>query len=85
MTGTHRKTIETVFISPVFRSLKWSLIETLLLVALGAEVIEGRGSRVGFILQGERVDFHRPHPGKEAKPYQIRAVREFLERIGIEP
>ncbi|WP_244506644.1 hypothetical protein [Phyllobacterium sp. YR620] len=29
--------------------------------------------------------FHRPHPTKEAKRYQVRAARAFLERIGIEP
>ena len=32
-----------------------------------------------------RADFHRPHPNKEAKPYQVRAVREFLQQLEIEP
>jgi len=31
-----------------------------------------------------RADFHRPHPGKEAKPYQVRTVREFLKQFGYE-
>lgn len=84
MNNKHRKTLESVFAIPVPLSLEWSRIEALF-VALGAEVIEGAGSRVGFRLQGERADFHRPHPGKEAKPYQIRATREFLERIGVKP
>lgn len=84
MNSKHRKTLEAVFSTPVPVSLEWSRIEALF-VALGAEVIEGNGSRVGFKLQGERADFHRPHPGKEAKPYQVRATREFLERIGVKP
>lgn len=84
MNNKHRKTLESVFSTPVPASLEWSRIEALF-VALGAEVIEGAGSRVGFKLQGERADFHRPHPGKEAKPYQVRATREFLERIGVKP
>lgn len=84
MNSKHRKTLGAIFSTPVPASLEWSRIEALF-VALGAEVIEGSGSRVGFRLQGERADFHRPHPGKEAKPYQVRATREFLERIGVKP
>ena len=34
---------------------------------------------------GEVEMFHRPHPTKEAKRYQIRAVRAFLELIGVAP
>lgn len=29
--------------------------------------------------------FHRPHPRKEAKPYQVRDARRFLEQIGVTP
>ncbi|MBE2236179.1 MAG: type II toxin-antitoxin system HicA family toxin [Caldilineaceae bacterium] len=47
--------------------------------------MEGSGSRVAFVLQGKRADFHRPHPGKEAKRYQVRAMREFLEFAGVTP
>jgi hypothetical protein len=56
-----------------------------LLVAAGAQVIEGRGSRVRFEKDGEVETFHRPHPAKEAKRYQVRAARAFLERIGVTP
>ena len=34
---------------------------------------------------GEVETFRRPHPTKEAKRYQIRAARAFLERIGVDP
>jgi hypothetical protein len=27
--------------------------------------------------------FHRPHPQKEAKPYQVRDVLKFLEMAGV--
>jgi hypothetical protein len=54
-------------------------------MALGAEMHEGSGSRITFFLNGERGDFHRPHPRKEAKPYQVRDARAFLERAEIEP
>jgi hypothetical protein len=32
--------------------------------------------------QGCKANFHRPHPGKEALRYRIKAVREFLQKIG---
>ena len=54
-------------------------------MALGAEVSEGRGSRVRFMIKGVVATFHRPHPAKEAKPYQVRDVRKFLETIGVTP
>jgi hypothetical protein len=46
---------------------------------------EGSGSRVTFHLNEVTADFHRPHPGKEAKRYQIVDVREFLTKAGIDP
>ena len=80
----HRKTLEAVFSTPVNGNLEWRKIEALL-VALGTQVIEGDGSRVTFLLNGRRTDFHRPHPGKEALRYRVKAVREFLEYAGIKP
>jgi len=84
MHNQHRRTLAAVFSTPVPATLEWRKIEALLL-ALGAEVVEGSGSRVAFVLNDRRADFHRPHPGKEAKRYQVRAVREFLEMAGIQP
>lgn len=43
------------------------------------------GSAVTFEHAGRRANFHRPHPGKEALRYRIKAVREFIEKIGVEP
>jgi hypothetical protein len=36
-------------------------------------------------LEGEQWRAHRPHPGKEAKRYQVEEVRELLERAGVRP
>lgn len=65
-------------------SLEWRRIENLFKV-LGAQVIEGRGSRVTFVLHHEQVAFHRPHPRKEAHRYQVRYARDFLTKIGVSP
>ncbi|MBW1802871.1 MAG: type II toxin-antitoxin system HicA family toxin, partial [Deltaproteobacteria bacterium] len=42
-------------------------------------------SRVRFELDGVIATFHRPHPSKEAKPYQVRDARQFLEQVGVKP
>ena len=84
MKGANRKTLELIFGKYVPTSLKWQRIEALLL-ALGAKTIEGRGSRVRFELNGVVATFHRPHPYKEAKPYQVRDARKFLEQAGVKP
>jgi hypothetical protein len=80
----HRKTLEALFAVPVPRTLEWRRIEALF-VALGATVIEGRGSRLRFILNGVVGTFHRPHPHHEAMPYQIHDARSFLKQAGITP
>lgn len=84
MNSQHHKTLSTIFSQPVPANLAWRRIEALFL-ALGAEMAEGSGSRVAFLLNGRRADFHRPHPGKEAKRYQVRAAKEFLEAAGVKP
>lgn len=84
MNSTRRKTLAAIFSKPTARTLEWSRIEALLL-AIGARVIEGRGSRVRFELRGAIASFHRPHPVKEAKPYQVDDVRAFLIVAGIKP
>jgi len=84
MNKQHQKTLESIFQTPVPSSLEWRRIEALF-IALGARVIEGGGSRVRFELHNIVATFHRPHPQKEAKPYQVRDARRFLEQLGIKP
>ena len=62
----------------------WKDVEALL-KALGAEISEGRGSRVRIALQGVRAVFHRPHPRKEADRGTVASVRRLLTEAGIEP
>ena len=84
MNSAHRKTLATVFTDPVTGTLEWRRIESLL-VAIGCDVIEGNGSRVRFARDGIIATFHRPHPAKEAKPYQVRDARHFLDTLGVRP
>jgi hypothetical protein len=84
MNAKQRKTLAAIFADPINGNIEWRRIESLL-IALGCQMIEGSGSRVTFILHGQRADFHRPHPGKEALRYRVIDVREFLRRAGVTP
>ena len=84
MNGRHAKTLAAVFAEPTSVSLEWARIESLL-VGVGCVVIEGSGSRVRFVHGTTVPTFHRPHPAKEAKAYQVDEARSFLTLIGITP
>jgi HicA toxin of bacterial toxin-antitoxin, len=80
----HCKTLAVVFPRPTSPSIVFSEIESLI-KALGGTVAEREGSRVKVELLGEQWRCHRPHPGKEAKRYQVEEARELLERAGVRP
>jgi hypothetical protein len=84
MNRRQQETLNRIFQLPISVTLEWQDIESLF-VALGAKIVEGRGSRVRFELNGVVATFHRPHPQKEAKPYQVRDARRFLEQAGVKP
>lgn len=81
MRQKHRRTLAAIFAEPVRSAILWEDVEALLVV-LGAEVTEGRGSRVRVALQGVRAVFHRPHPEKEVDKGAVRSVRRFLIAAG---
>jgi hypothetical protein len=80
----HRKTLRAIFTKPTSPSIVFNEIEALLL-ALGGQVHEREGSRIKITIKGEQWRCHRPHPGKEARRYQVEEIRELLERIGEQP
>jgi hypothetical protein len=80
----HQKTLQYIFDNPVRADVLWSDIEKLL-SALGAELSEGRGSRVRIHLNGVRATFHRPHPEPETDKGALKSMRRFLESAGIHP
>ena len=84
LSGKHRKTLQAIFEDSVRSNVAWADVEKLF-GALGAEVSEGRGSRVRVYLGGVRAVFHRPHPQKEADKGALRSVRRFLAEAGLEP
>lgn len=84
MNGRQKRTLEALFADPASGTIAWAAIESLL-VAVGCEIVEGRGSRVRFARDGMVETSHRPHPAKEARKYQVRATRDYLKRLGVKP
>jgi hypothetical protein len=80
----HQRTLEAIFAEPVLANVNWSDIEAML-EAWGAEISEGRGSRVRIALNGARAVFHRPHPQKETDKGALRSMRRFLTEAGVTP
>ena len=84
MNSKQRKVLADIFVKPTLASIVFANIESLV-KALGGTVQEREGSRVSIQLLGEEWRCHRPHPGKEAKRYQVEQARELLERVGVRP
>ncbi len=84
MRRKHRATLVAIFAEPVRSNIRWSDIDAML-AAAGAEISEGRGSRVRISLGGVDAVFHRPHPRKETDKGAVRSMRRFLTEAGLEP
>lgn len=82
MNSKHTKTLKALFAKPTASNIRFSDIEAMV-IALGGEVREGDGSRVALLINGGVKHAHRPHPGKEAKQYQIKELQEWLTAVGV--
>lgn len=78
----HKKTLDAIFENPVRANIPWNDIEGML-VALGAEITEGSGSRVRIALNDVKAVFHRPHPQKETDKRAVKSMRRFLLEAGV--
>ena len=76
----HQRVLEAIFEKRT--NIAWTDIEGMLLHH-GAEISEGRGSRVRIALNGVRAVFHRPHPQKETDRGAVAAIQRFLIEAGI--
>ncbi len=82
MNNAQEETLRAILGRPTPKTLNFKAIEKLL-KALGCKVVEGDGSRVRFVKDQAVLSMHRPHPGKEAKPYQVRDVRDFIIKLEV--
>lgn len=84
MGSNHQRTLEQIFSDPVPANIRFRDIESLV-KSLGGEVVERGGSKVMFVLNQVKWWLDRPHPGKDAKRYQVRDLRTFFENAGVTP
>ncbi|MFO8239917.1 MAG: type II toxin-antitoxin system HicA family toxin [Dissulfuribacterales bacterium] len=82
MNKKQRQTLARIFEKPERSDISWNDIEGLF-KALGAEISEGRGSRVRVALKDVKAVFHRPHPDRVANKSTVRSVRRFLLETGV--
>ena len=82
MLRKHQKILQLVFARPASGGIKWRDIEALL-VALGADITEREGSRVGVRLFDDRRVFHRPHPSPDTDKAAVENIRKWLEANGV--
>lgn len=82
MNTKYKRTLEAIFHEPVRSDVKLKEIKNLL-IALGAEISEGRGSRVRVALKGVRAVFHRPHTQKVTDKGDLKSVKRFLITAGV--
>lgn len=82
MNSKNKKALTAIFQESVRSDINWSDIDSLF-ISLGAEVSEGRGSRIRVALNGVRAVFHRPHPQKVTDKGAIKSVKRFLLTAGV--
>ena len=84
MAAKHQETLALIFESPIRSDVNWADI-IVLLQHMGADISEGKGSRVRIALNAIRAVFHRPHPGKETDKGALKSMRRFLVEAGVKP
>ena len=76
--------MEAIFSRPTPKNLAWNDLVSLL-SALGCDMVKDGGSHFAFKLDNHKTDFHRPHPDRELKRYQVEDAKAFLIKIGVAP
>ncbi len=84
MNKKQQQTLNRILEKPERSDIPWSNIESLF-IALGAEISEGRGSRVRVALKDVKAVFHRPHPERVTEKGAVKSVRRFLKEAGVLP
>jgi hypothetical protein len=82
MNAKHRKSLLLIFEKPTRADIRYEDVKTLL-VAAGAIIREGKGSRVRFEKDENSVHIHKPHPDRVLPKYSVELVRDFLVMIGV--
>lgn len=71
--------LELIFTNPIPYNILWKDIESLF-IALGADITQGKGSRVRVKLNDVKAVFHEPHPKMRQIKEQSNLLENFLLR-----
>ena len=82
MNKKHSRTLERIIEKPERSDIPWKDIEGLV-IALGGDLSEGRGSRVRIQLNDVRAVFHRPHPKRVTDKGAVSSMRRFLKEAEV--
>ncbi len=82
MNKKQRQKLQKIFEKPERSDISWNDIQRLF-IALGAEVTEGKESRVRVALNHVRAVLHRPHPKRVTNKGSVKSVRRFLVESGV--
>ena len=77
--GKHEKTVEQI--RRLNGGLDWKKAEALL-KHFEAEVYEGSGSTVTFVIGERKLTVDRPHPRRECGKGLVKRLRSFLDSVG---
>ena len=82
MNRKSQRTLDRIIEKPERSDIPWKDIESLI-VALGGEISQGRGSRVRIYLNGVRAVFHRPHPKRVTDKGAVSSMRRLLKEAEV--
>ena len=82
MNKKHTRTLDKIIEKPERSDIPWKDIESLI-IALGGEITEGRGSRVRIYLNDIRAVFHRPYPKRVTDKGAVSSMRRFLKEAEV--
>ena len=82
MNRKQQATLRQIMARPVRANVRWTDFVSLM-KALGADVEEGRGSRVRFLFDRAAATFHRPHPSAFMDNGAVSSAQELLRTLGV--
>lgn len=84
LNSRNRKTLSDIFHTPVKSDIDWDDVERLV-KALGGKIKNGAGSRRKLIIGASVGLFHEPHPGSIMDKGAVADLREWLDKIEVNP
>ncbi|CCQ51535.1 hexulose-6-phosphate isomerase [Crocosphaera watsonii WH 8501] len=84
MNKKQRKIYDTLFKEPMRDDILWHDVITLI-KAIGGSATQEDNLGFRFELKTLSLNIYTPHPQKELKRYQVKAIREFLFKARINP